>query len=672
MNTEKLRFDYRSPAQWFCIGWALVMLSLVLGFGPAWVTFIHMWQVEFFASLFLLAALCFVVYRYRRVTLNLAVSPLEIRSLIVPMLAFICCSALSMLWANSLMSAFHHTLVWVEYLIFYLLVRQVLETGHNYAGLTKMLTGTLCFFSILAVFSYLAFLIFGGGTSVGIIYSKYGEQIVTLFPLLVVGVLRQQGRKFAIGTTALALLWLLIYSSQSRASLIVFTAVVVAMSAVVFFLKRFRPHRVKMAVLLIAFVVAPTPLQLVSAFSQAKTTVLGRIRDDKGNASSNDFRKLMIHLSVGMIKANPVLGLGADNFGFEANKYRAEYASQNPDDPVLAEAESYIPERAHNEYLQITAELGIVGIIIFSWFLFGIAVMGFRLLRNFRSSSPYAIAAMIGIGAFLVSSVVTSYSFRLIQNGFVFFFVLAVAAKLLLKRKEGEAVPIAANKRHIKLALATGCLACLSLAGLSAMRVTSTAITEQANQTASIDKAFPVYRRAMSFDSTNPEAAYSLGLRLIDAGRYADAVPHLKESIKIGKARSTDFSFLATAQSLAGDDPGAEQTFAQAVALYPRSVFVLTRYAALLDANGEKAESQRQFERAARIDARAANTWWALINKGTQAASDLAFKNPDEHELVMNLVPYDAIYAVIAERDIRFPDERQKFPWEKLSKMAEK
>jgi hypothetical protein len=37
----------------------------------------------------------------------------------------------------------------------------------------------------------------------------------------------------------------------------------------------------------------------------------------------------------------------------------------------------------------------------------------------------------------------------------------------------------------------------------------------------------------------------------------------------------------------------------------------------------------------------------------------------DQYVDVMDLEPYDAIFAVIAERDIRYPDERAKFPWEK-------
>ncbi len=669
MNIEILRFDFRSPAIWFCIGWCIVMLSLAIGFGQPWVTFIHMWKVELFASIFLFVALGFVIWRDRHNPLELGASPLEIRYLIIPMLAFIAWSALSMLWATSLMSAFHHTLIWVEYLVFYLLVRQLLDCGRNYSRLVKTVTATLCFTSIVAVIAYSSFLIFGGGSNVGITYSKYGEQIVTLFPLLIVGVLGQKDRKFGIGTAALALLWLLIYSSQSRTSMILFAAVVIAMSALVFLLKRFRPQRPKMAIIVLAFIVAPIPLQLVSAFSAHEgAAIFGRFRDQKGLSSSNDFRKLMIHISTGMISANPVIGIGADNFGFEANKYRVEFAAVEPDNPVLAEAEVYIPERAHNEYLQIFAELGIIGIAIFAWFLFGIAVMGFRLLKDFRAASPYSIVAMIGIGAFLVSSLVTSYSFRLIQNGFVFFFVLAVAAKLLLKAPNAEtSTPGLATNMRMKLALDVSLIACLSLAVLSIVRVSSTAFTQQANQTATLDDALPIYRRAMTLDTTNPEAPYFAGLRLIDARRYSDAAINLEKSIRIGKARSTDFSFLATAQTLAGDNAGAERTFAEAAGLYPRSVFVLTRYAALLAANAKTSESKLQFERAASIDKRAANTWWALINKGTQAASDLSFQNPDEHVTIMDLLPNEAIYAIIAERDIRFPNERQKIPWDSLS-----
>ena len=138
-------------------------------------------------------------------------------------------------------------------------------------------------------------------------------------------------------------------------------------------------------------------------------------------------------------------------------------------------------------------------------------------------------------------------------------------------------------------------------------------------------------------------------------GDFAEAVPYLAAAIKIGKAPSCDFSYLATAQSLAGDNVAAEQTMAAAASLYPRSAFALTRYASLLRENGRDAESATQFARAVQVNRPAANTWWAMMNKGPRAASELAFKFKDDYTEVMNLQPQSSIYAVAAERDIRFP-----------------
>jgi tetratricopeptide (TPR) repeat protein len=141
----------------------------------------------------------------------------------------------------------------------------------------------------------------------------------------------------------------------------------------------------------------------------------------------------------------------------------------------------------------------------------------------------------------------------------------------------------------------------------------------------------------------------------------------LKESIQIGKAPSADFSYLASAQTLSGDYVGAEQTFAKAAALYPRSPFVLTRYAALLKLNGKQKEADGQLERAKTINLNQANTWWVMISESPQAATDLALWH-HEYVPLMDLQPQTALYAVKAEREIRHPEE--KFSFGTLSDLA--
>lgn len=582
------------------------------------------------------------------------------------MIAFIVWSGISALWSSSPRSALYHTLVWSLFLIFYLSVRQILENRGSNSKLLSSFAFPLMFFAVLALAGYLTVLFVGNGSSLGIVYSKYGEQLNAIFPLLLLGLLRTHGKRFAIGLSAIVLLWLLIFSSSSRTNLGLFAICLVVSGVAILSFKRFRRFRWKFATVTAAIVLAPIALNLLSlANGNDESPTASRFSDTAHLTGSDDFRKLMIKLSADMIAENPLIGVGADNFGFRVNEFRSRFAERNPDDLTLAQAETTIPERAHNEYLQIAAELGLVGVVIFAWFLFGIARMGIIAIGNYKKMPLHGFAALLGLALFLASSLVTSYSFRLVQNGFVFFVVLAVAVRVISKF-EFEPKKVIAPVSAVRFAYAFALIACVSLAGLSVVRVASVALTTDANSTAKLDEAIPIYEKAMTLDPEDPHPHYYLGLRYVEAGEYEKAVPLLKESIRIGKAPSSDYSYLATAQSLANDNQGAEKTFAEAANMYPRSTFVLTRYAALLKANGKDEESAIQIRRAQAINESDANGWLAFINSGGKVASDLAFERPGQQTKVMDLRPYESIYAVLAERDIRYPDERQKFPWEKL------
>lgn len=654
------QLNQKNPAVLFSLGLGAVMLSLFLPYVPSWPTFIHMWRAELAASVFLLTAL--LAYRHRLTSLTFSPSSNELRFVIAPILALIIWSGLSVAWAPSWKSALHHTLVWSEYLIFYLIVRHLLHQARNYRTVTISLMAVFAIVSIPAIVEYCAFLTFGGGSVLGLRYSRYGEQVNTLLPLAAVGVLFLKGRHFAVGLTGLALMWLLIFVSFSRINFLLFICGMSAVTAMVFIVRRLHKYRLKTIVVITVIIAAPIPLHVFSLLStDPNIPMVKRLSDEKTIGSSNNFRKLMASVSFEMIAAHPITGVGADNFGFEFNKYRAAYVAKTPLDPNLAEAENQISERTHNEYLQIFAELGIVGILIFLWVLSGIAYMAFRAFRLRRTVSSFALASLIGLAMFLASSLVSSFSFRLIQNGFVFFFVLAVAAKYLFKAREVES-DIVVQARHLKFYYVTGILACSLLICYCSVRVVSVIITTQANHATDVKEAISMYEFAARLDDENPDVRNFHGMRLFHEGQYAAAVPLLDEAIRIGRAPSPSFSYLASAQALAGDGHGAEQTFAMARKLYPQSPFVLTRYAALLKENGKAKESATQLELARKVNKAAANTWWTLMNEGPRVASDRAFQNND-HAAVMDLSPSDSLYAYIAERDVRYPKERIKLPF---------
>jgi Flp pilus assembly protein TadD len=280
-----------------------------------------------------------------------------------------------------------------------------------------------------------------------------------------------------------------------------------------------------------------------------------------------------------------------------------------------------------------------------------------------RLFAGFAVAAVIGIGAFCVSSLVSSYSFRLIQNGFFFFLVLAIAYRRLGSEAEDQERENALSLRHAsrpRLAAVAGLLACIMMVAYWIPRVASAAYSNAANYTQDLSEAERLYRMAERLDAGNPDARYYHGMRLFQENKFAEAVPFMRDAISLGRARSADFSYLASSQSLAGDNAAAEQTMAEAWKLYPQSTFVMTRYAHEMMSNGNEAGAEAMFTLSRARNQRDANAWWTLFNEGSDAASDRAVKHPDQYTPLMDLRPLNALYAVRDERMMRFPEERKR------------
>ena len=653
-----------SPTHCFLFGLAIVLLAPWFPFIPNWQTFIHMWRVEIFASLFLFIALIYLLFRSSKAPLQFELSKQELRLVVLPIAVFILWSLLSAMWAPSWKSAIHHTLVWCAYLAFYIIIRHLVDREHNFAKLLRTFAIVLVLFSLPALIEYAGLSVIGGEFGFRARFAKYGEQIATVLPLLLVGLFRSSGKRLAASVAGVVALWLLVYCTVGRMNLLVFGLVFLSIGILVFAISRFHRYRLKFAVCVLALVFAPVPFYLFSLYAGTPDNpIASRIADSYGNAYSTGFRSLMNSVSLEMLRTNPVLGIGADNYGMQFNNYRRQYAALHPDDTNLAYGEVGIVGHAHNEFLQIAAELGIVGFAIFCWFLAGIAVLGWKSLVRLRSGgSLYPIAAVLGLTMFFFSSLVSAYSFRLVQNGFVFFFVLAVAAKMIFPRTAAEASTAGLSLYPVWLrpALAIGLCASLFLAIYSGVRLSSVIVTERANRITDIDAAADIYRVAMALDDENPDVRNNFGNRLFREDRFVEAIPLLADSITIGRAESTDFSYLASAYYLRGDHVGAEKVMRSAAELYPHSTFVLTRFSDLLRQNNKSVESASFLARARDIDLSAANTWQTMIESGSQAAWDRYFAKRDCIP-VMDLRPTSSIYAVLDERKVRFPEEISVF-----------
>jgi tetratricopeptide (TPR) repeat protein len=377
---------------------------------------------------------------------------------------------------------------------------------------------------------------------------------------------------------------------------------------------------------------------------------------DEGTRESTNIRPFFSRIALEMFKANQFTGVGADNFGLEFSRYRGVYASANPGDRNLSIAEGEIAERAHNEYLQIAAELGSPGILIFACLLCGIAWMFFRAAKNWRKLSLPTFGALIGILLFLASSAVTSYSFRLVQNGLAFFILLALAAKKVFSGPAVESSRKQLSPAAARLGFSAAIAACCLLAALSGARAAAVWYVFDAESSLSVDTAVPLFQTASMLDDQNASIHASRGAYMFRAGAYAEAAPYFRKAIDLGRATTTDYSYLASAQVLAGDKAAAAATLAEGGRIYPYSTFIRTRYAVLLKETAQTSESAKEFDIAMNINSRQAETWRNLIEDGAAAASRKSFDN--NLLQVMDLKPKSAIYAMLAEREILHPEEK--------------
>jgi hypothetical protein len=350
---------------------------------------------------------------------------------------------------------------------------------------------------------------------------------------------------------------------------------------------------------------------------------------------STQHRFLVWRIACRMIATHPLTGVGADNFGAFTNIARADVASRDTTPPQTEIAEDAVLERAHNEYLQILAELGVIGLV-----LFGIAFGALKLdiFAEFRRRwrlSPMLWAAIAGMTAFAASSMVSSFSFRAVQNGVAFMLLMALALGRI-KRNRFAAMPGSRSPLFT--------VAAVSLLGLIffSTKALGEYFAYMADTMTAGDAKISHLRPTLRFDPDNLNARAALSSHLENDGQYERAAGELRDAIDRGLGVTVTYAKLANLQRKAGDIAAAEKTFTEAVAVFPRSTYLRVEFAVFLDSIGRRADADYMMAAARSIDSKQANGWHALITQGSVAAF-YAAQNDASMAQPSDLVPGNAV-----------------------------
>lgn len=139
-----------------------------------------------------------------------------------------------------------------------------------------------------------------------------------------------------------------------------------------------------------------------------------------------------------MIKDHPLLGSGLGTFKYNSLNYQARFFDQGQNRSLYPYG---IADKAHNEYLQFWAEIGIVGLAIFIWLMITYFNYGIRYLKREKNEQKQGI--VIGLmGAVVAVLVDAIFGFPLHLPATIVLFWLVIALTFAMIKREADAEEI--------------------------------------------------------------------------------------------------------------------------------------------------------------------------------------------------------------------------------------
>lgn len=105
-----------------------------------------------------------------------------------------------------------------------------------------------------------------------------------------------------------------------------------------------------------------------------------------------------------IIKVNPLLGLGPSNYYFYT--------------PLFSIRGYYVNFNSHNQYVDIVAQIGLIGLVFYLWFFVAIGIMGWQLLKKVPEgfAKAYVYGGLAGAVAMVVAGALGDWVIPFVYN----------------------------------------------------------------------------------------------------------------------------------------------------------------------------------------------------------------------------------------------------------------
>lgn len=364
----------------------------------------------------------------------------------LPIIIFLITVLISLFQTNSLYDSFNELALWGSYLLLYFIV---ISSVRNKKWTSIILTTIFLAASIAAI--YCIFQFYGldfwfwrkiGGR--GSLFSTFGNPnylagyLAAVIPLVFILFCLQKVKfKKIILEFVVALLYTSLLMTLCRGAWIaLFGSIGVMLGAVYFFKKSeftfFKQNKTWIVSLILILLVisviysTPNPLNPLGKVSvtqrAASVTEIG--------SSSMQTRFLIWLSSLETIRQSPLWGEGIGTYGLYCPSSQGAVLAQK-------RYQKYIPYtnksiNAHNDYLHIGGEIGIIGLAAFLWIIFAFYKNTLNgLLRSQNRERIFLLIGFIGVVTALLVHALFSFPFHIISNGMLFWLILGLSVVIV-------------------------------------------------------------------------------------------------------------------------------------------------------------------------------------------------------------------------------------------------
>jgi hypothetical protein len=310
-----------------------------------------------------------------------------------------------------------------------------------------------------------------------------------------------------------------------------------------------------------------------------------------------------------MARHHPWCGVGIAGYMAEYMHHR-HYYLHNPRYARLRQADNSQEEwggggLAHNEYVQLLAELGGLGFALFLAFWGQVVWRSWRHRRGPHNYLTWGGAA--GLLAFSVSSAVSSFSFRQAPSTVVAVCLMVIGTAKLgphKKSAESDGGPATVTLPKVAVAVALCLVAALcavftwwAYSALQSQRWQGRADLQFSPTDPARNEVWLAdYRRALSYDPYNYGALFGRSLLLYQMKRPQEAIPHLEAAIRLSYGRPFSHVLLALCWEQTGQLDKAVAVLEECLAAFPDSPLARTVYPEFLRKTGDLDGLRREQE----------------------------------------------------------------------------